>query len=84
MAVQTPSTARGARKSATTPRKRTGSSGKFGTRINPERRHALIAEAAYLRAERRGFLPGHEVEDWLSAEIEVDTALTMGADQAMQ
>jgi len=84
MAVQTPSTARGARKSATAPRKSTGNSGKLDRRIDPERRHALIAEAAYLRAERRGFSPGHEVEDWLSAEIEVDTALTLGADQAMQ
>ena len=84
MAVQTPSTTRNARKSATQPRKRTDDAGKFGTRINPERRHALIAEAAYLRAERRGFTPGHEVEDWLSAETEVDTALTLGADQAMQ
>jgi len=31
-----------------------------------------IRVAAYLRAERRGFAPGHEVEDWLAAEIEVD------------
>jgi len=28
----------------------------------------LIAEAAYYRAERRGFSPGGEVEDWLEAE----------------
>ncbi len=35
-------------------------------------RAALIAEHAYYRAERRGFAPGHEVEDWLSAEAEVD------------
>jgi hypothetical protein len=32
---------------------------------------ALIAEAAYYRAERRGFAPGQEVEDWLGAEKEV-------------
>ena len=32
---------------------------------------ALIAEAAYYRAERRGFAPGQEVEDWLDAEKEV-------------
>ena len=30
-----------------------------------------IAEAAYYRAERRGFTPGQEVEDWLAAEKEV-------------
>jgi len=33
--------------------------------------HTAIAEAAYLRAERRGFAPGHELEDWLEAEIEI-------------
>jgi Protein of unknown function (DUF2934) len=48
------------------------------TLIDPERRRALIAEAAYFRAERRGFAPGHEAEDWLAAEVEVDTALTVG------
>jgi hypothetical protein len=46
--------------------------------IDPDRRRALIAELAYYRAERRGFEPGHDAEDWLSAEAEVDTALTMG------
>lgn len=30
-----------------------------------------IRVAAYFRAERRGFAPGHEVEDWLEAEGEV-------------
>jgi hypothetical protein len=35
-------------------------------------REALIATAAYYRAEKRGFLPGHEAEDWLAAEREVD------------
>jgi len=28
----------------------------------------MISEGAYLRAERRGFAPGHETEDWLAAE----------------
>ena len=32
---------------------------------------ALIAERAYLRAERRGFVPGFELDDWLAAEREV-------------
>jgi hypothetical protein len=39
-------------------------------------REALIATAAYYRAERRGFLPGHELEDWLDAEREVDSVGT--------
>jgi hypothetical protein len=41
----------------------------------PEQRAALIAEAAYFRAEKRGFAPGHEQEDWLAAEAEVDARL---------
>jgi Protein of unknown function (DUF2934) len=35
-------------------------------------REALIATAAYYRAEKRGFRRGHETEDWLAAEREVD------------
>jgi hypothetical protein len=35
-------------------------------------REQEIAERAYLRAKERGFEPGHEVEDWLLAEAEVD------------
>ena len=34
-------------------------------------RRDRIATAAYFRAERRGFEPGHELEDWLDAECEV-------------
>jgi len=47
-------------------------------KLTPEARHALIAEAAYLRAERRGFVPGYETDDWLAAEAEVDALLTVG------
>ncbi|GEM_PF-3669644 len=32
---------------------------------------ARIAEAAYFRAERRGFAGGSELEDWLAAEEEI-------------
>jgi len=46
--------------------------------VTPDVRRRMIAEAAYLRAEKRGFAPGHEEEDWLAAEIEVDRLL--GAD----
>lgn len=35
-------------------------------------REARIRMAAYLRAERGGFAPGREWEDWLAAEVEVD------------
>ena len=36
---------------------------------------ALTAERAYFMAERRGFAPGHELEDWLAAEREVAALL---------
>jgi hypothetical protein len=42
-------------------------------------RRAMIAQAAYFRAERHGFTPGHELEDWLAAEQEVDARLGLAA-----
>lgn len=39
-----------------------------------EGRHKAIQEAAYFKAEKRGFAPGHELDDWLEAEREVDEA----------
>lgn len=38
-------------------------------------RQQLIEEAAYHRAEARGFAPGHEIDDWLAAETEVDARM---------
>lgn len=43
--------------------------------VTEDTRRAMIAEAAYLRAERRGFAPGGEHEDWMAAEREVDALL---------
>jgi hypothetical protein len=60
------------------PRKKARRSETVATVIDPDRRRALIAQAAYFRAERRHFAPGYESEDWLAAESEVDTALTLG------
>jgi hypothetical protein len=40
-------------------------------------RRSIIAEAAYFRAEKRGFVLGHEMEDWLAAEIEVANVLQL-------
>jgi hypothetical protein len=31
----------------------------------------MIARAAYFRAEKRGFAPGNELQDWVEAEAEV-------------
>ncbi len=46
--------------------------------VSAEARRAMIAERAYLRAERRGFVPGREAEDWLAAETEIDSLLKAG------
>ncbi len=65
-------TVRAARRGSRAPQARRGS----GTRsISPERRHAMIAEAAYYRAQRRGFAPGWELQDWLAAEADIDRTL---------
>ena len=49
-----------------------------GITVSAETRRAMIAQAAYLRAERRGFTAGSEEEDWLAAEAEVDALLRAG------
>jgi hypothetical protein len=46
--------------------------------IEPEARDAMVAEAAYFRSAHRGFEPGHEIDDWLAAESEIDAALARG------
>jgi hypothetical protein len=33
--------------------------------------YEMICEAAYYRAEKRGFTPGLEADDWVQAEAEV-------------
>jgi DUF2934 family protein len=43
--------------------------------VSAEERLSMIAQAAYYRAERRNFAPGHELEDWVAAEGEVDRKL---------
>lgn len=56
----------------------------FSQFVGPEQRAALIAEAAFFRAEKRGFAPGHEVEDWLAAEAEVDEKLMRAVESGPQ
>ncbi|MCK9285448.1 MAG: DUF2934 domain-containing protein [Rhodocyclaceae bacterium] len=38
-------------------------------------REQLISEAAYYKAEQRGFQPGNEMADWFEAEADVDSML---------
>ena len=44
-------------------------------RITDDQRRGMIAEAAYLRAERRGFAPGGGHDDWMAAEAEENKLL---------
>ena len=39
----------------------------------------MIEETAYLRAERRGFIGGDPMNDWLMSEREVDELLSKSA-----
>jgi len=43
--------------------------------VTAEERYRMITEAAYFRAEKRGFLGGDVAEDWLQAEAEIDRML---------
>ena len=41
------------------------------TSVADAARQQMISEAAYYRAQRRGFEPGRELDDWLAAEAEI-------------
>ena len=81
MPSDTSATTRTARRTKAKPAKATKTSRRsevIASVIDPEHRRDLIAKAAYFRAEQRNFATGFEDEDWLAAEAEVDTTLTMG------
>jgi len=50
-----------------------------GVRSAADQRQVMIAEAAYYLALQRKFEPGHEVEDWLLAESQIDRVVTPGS-----
>jgi len=66
-----------ARKPVASQRRSAGKGGNrhAATSLPGEDRYRMIAEAAYYRAEQRGFAPGAELDDWLGAEVEVDALL---------
>lgn len=52
----------------------TRSSGaKKPAKLSSEERQRMIEEAAYYRAEQRGFNNGSEIQDWLDAESEINS-----------
>ena len=65
-----------------TKRKTTRTRAKPGSKSTAEAtpavdRRLMIEREAYLRAERRGFEPGHELEDWLAAEHSVGSVASV-------
>ena len=44
--------------------------------VTPEERWRMVAEAAYLKAEKRGFTGSNPTDDWLAAEAEIDKILS--------
>lgn len=72
-----------ARTHAPQPSQPSGVAGHAGVLAGPEARHGMIAQAAYFRAQRRGFEPGRELEDWLTAEAEVEAMLAVGLPAAI-
>ena len=46
-----------------------------GHHVSAEEHDAMVREEAYYRSEQRGFAAGHEVEDWVAAEAEIDSRL---------
>ncbi len=70
-------TAEAAKRSALTPEPNSALKTSGGM-VASEKRHGMICEAAYYLAEGRGIAAGHDLEDWLTAEHQVDSALPKG------
>jgi hypothetical protein len=80
--VQTTKAASSSRKHATGKEKRVqypvatvGNTGYSASSHSHDTRTEMIAKVAYQLAEQRGFAPGHELDDWLAAEFEVNQRL---------
>ncbi|MGZ8187864.1 MAG: DUF2934 domain-containing protein [Methylosarcina sp.] len=39
--------------------------------LDPDTFYEMVKERAFFKAEKRGFEPGHEMEDWCEAEKEI-------------
>ncbi len=48
--------------------------------VTPRQRRAMIAEAAYYKAQARGFADGDIVRDWTEAEAEIDARILRVSD----
>lgn len=50
---------------------------KSTARIPNQDYQEMVSQAAYYKAEQRGFIPGYEEEDWLEAENEILSMLNL-------
>jgi histone H1/5 len=44
--------------------------------VSPEHRYHMIATAAYFIAQNRGSASGYEMQDWITAEAQIDLQLS--------
>ncbi|MFZ2452390.1 MAG: DUF2934 domain-containing protein [Methylovulum miyakonense] len=51
------------------------------TAIDEDGKRTKIAELAYLKAEKRGFAAGYDMDDWLEAEQELSNRLHNGSQE---
>lgn len=73
------STPKGEIKMSAAPRRKSGAKPKKAKKtFSAAVREQMIAEAAYYKAESRGFAGGEAERDWLEAESEIDSLLLGG------
>lgn len=71
----TKTTKKPASAAAKAPKKATAAKPRSSAAKKPNREH-MIAEAAYYKAQKRGFSGGDHIRDWLEAEAEIDKGST--------
>lgn len=55
-----------------------------GQNVSPDERRRMIEQAAYFRAQQRGFSGGDPLEDWLAAEREINRMLPNPQQQKLE
>ena len=77
-AVATPLAKSAATKKPPTPVTRAPVRAKSKPEVSPEQRRCYVEVAAYFIAERHGFTPGRDAEDWAAAEAEIERMIVDG------
>ncbi|MCB1857767.1 MAG: DUF2934 domain-containing protein [Gammaproteobacteria bacterium] len=74
--VKKPAVKKAANPGTATRRRPRAPQGAATTEFSPRERYEMIAKMAYFKAEKRGFEPGWEQQDWLESERAIDEMLT--------